>query len=214
MICVPVFSGVGFVLSLSYDRRERDGAGTEGRRGERDAETEGGTAEGNCFFFFRLPRERGWRKGGLEGEIERDEEGTGGERQIHREREGRGRGREGEGGGRGRERERGWRKGGLEGERERDEEGTGERERAREGVTNGEGEREGGGERERERGRREGGGKERELGIERERERERERAGRGRRPLVLINETQGPVDEAVGLIQNGVLTYDSRLISI
>ena len=34
----------------------------------------------------------------------------------------------------------------------------------------------------------------------------------GRRPSGPINEIQGPVDEAVGLIRNGVATYDSKLI--
>ena len=85
---VQFSSGVGFggtVLSLSYERRERERRSEEQRDGgvERDTKTErGGTAEGDCFFFFRLARERGWWKGGLEGERERDEEGTGGERDI------------------------------------------------------------------------------------------------------------------------------------
>ena len=131
--------------------------------GEKNTQREGGTeGEENCFFFFRLARERGWREG---------------ERQIHRERGTEGEGeREGEGGRRNlfflllpheRERVAGGRAGG--GERERDEEGTrrGERERGRDGPR--------GGERQEHRERE--GRREREGVTNREEERERGREG-------------------------------------
>ena len=109
-------SGVGFggtVLSLSYDRRERDGAregGTEG--GQRHTETERGRERGRGrernfnggrkLFFLLPPRERErvaeGRAGG--GERERGREGrTGGGGETKTQREA---GTEGEG-----ERERG-----------------------------------------------------------------------------------------------------------
>ena len=183
---VLVWGFGGTVLSLSYDRKERDGAREGGTEGERDTqrqreggtegEGEGGrellTAEENCFFFFRPARERGWRKGGRGRE--RGTKGPGGERAW----EGR---TDGPGGG-GRETKT-KREGGREilmteekkillppRKRERVAEGRaggGERER----------EREGGCDKQRERAReggREGGERESEGGREGERERGRE----------------------------------------
>ena len=66
-------------LFLSYDRRERDEAREEGRRGrDTQRQREGGReilmAEENYFLFFHPARERGWRKEGREGERESEGE--------------------------------------------------------------------------------------------------------------------------------------------
>ena len=73
-------------------KRRSEGGRDEGGERERHTETERGSVreiltveEKN--FFFRPARERGWPKGGREGEREGDE-GTGGERERAREREG------------------------------------------------------------------------------------------------------------------------------
>ena len=201
-VSVSVWGFGRTVISLSYDRRERerDGVregGTEGERGrDTQRQREGGreilTAEEKKILLPPCESERVAEGRARGGEREMDE-GTGGERESKGEggreiltaeekkisssapRERVGGGREG-----GRGKERGWRKGGREGgERERDE-GIGGRETKTEREVGTEGERErtreGGGETEtqREEGTKGEGERAREGGREGERERARE----------------------------------------